>query len=82
MKAFFISGSVLFAVLILILAFENINVSLSGFLFILIPMNSTFLALLGTAGVGALFGIFITGLVMSLLRNEEEEDTGSEWQSS
>ena len=81
MKAFFISGTILFAVLILILAFENMTVSTNGFLFILIPMESTFLAVLSIAGVGSLFGVFITGLIVNILKGGEEEETGSEWQA-
>ncbi|MBU0731860.1 hypothetical protein KKC88_03200 [Patescibacteria group bacterium] len=80
MKAFFISGAILFTVIILILAFENLGISASGFLFILIPLEDPFFMVLSVAGIGVLAGVFYTGLITTLLQNhpEDEEDTGSE----
>jgi hypothetical protein len=81
MKAFFITGSIIFFVLTLIVAFENMGISCSGFLFVFIPLASPFLIVLSVAMIGFLFGVFFTGLLVNLLRNkpEDEEDAGGDW---
>lgn len=79
MKVFFLSGSILFTVLILIVAFENIALSVNNFLFIFIPMGNPFLIVMSTAGIGIFAGIFYAGLVTTLLHNrEDEEEFGAE----
>ena len=80
MKAFFLSGAILFTVLILILAFENIALQVNNFLFILIPLGNPFVMVLSIAGIGVLAGVFYTGLVTTLLKNkaEDEEELGAE----
>lgn len=80
MKIFFLSGSILFTVLILIVAFENIALSVNGFLFVFIPLGNPFLIVMSTAGIGVFAGVFYAGLVTTLLhsRNEEEEELGAE----
>ena len=79
MKAFFITGSIIFTVIILILAFENMVVSCNGYNFILFPMANPFFIVASTAGMGMFAGIFYTGLVMTLLnKNEDEEEGGLE----
>ena len=81
MKTFFLTGSIIFTVLILILAFENMGITLSGFMFVFIPMDIPFLMILGLAFIGIIAGIFYTGLITTLLRSgkEEEEAPGNEW---
>ena len=81
MKAFFITGAILFFVLTLIVAFENMAISCSGFLFVFFPVASPFLMVLSIAALGFLFGVFFTGLLVNLLRNkpEDEEDAGGDW---
>jgi len=80
MKTFFIAGSILFTVLMLILAFENIALQVNNFLFVLIPMGNPFLMVMSIAGVGVMAGVFYAGLVATLLKNkdEEEEELGAE----
>ena len=81
MKAFFITGSIIFLVLTLILAFENMGLSCTGFLFVFIPLASPFLMVVSTAAVGFVTGVFVTGLLVQILRNkpEDEEDAGGNW---
>ena len=81
MKAFFLTGSIMFTVLILILAFENLGATVTGFLFVFTGIDSPFFIVMGLSMIGILTGIFYTGLVTALLRsgNEEEEAPGNEW---
>lgn len=80
MKIFFLTGSILFTVLILIVAFENIALSVNGFLFVFIPVGNPFFIVMSTAGIGVFAGIFYAGLATTVLRSrdEEEEELGSE----
>ena len=81
MKALFLTGSIIFFVLTLIVAFENMGISCSGFLFVFIPVGSPFLMVLSVAAIGFLLGVFFTGFLVNLLRNkpEDEEDAGGNW---
>lgn len=80
MKIFFLTGSILFTVFILILAFENIALSVNGFLFIFVPIDNPFFIVMSTAGIGVFAGMFYAALVSSVLnsRDEEEEEPGGE----
>lgn len=80
MKIFFLTGSILFTVLILIIAFENIAVQVNGFLFVFIPIGHPFFMVMSTAGIGIFAGIFYAGLVANMLRgrDQEEEELGAE----
>lgn len=82
MKGFFIAGSVLFTVLILILAFENISGSCQSFLFLFYEMpmgTSPFFIVAGLSLLGAIAGVFYTGLVLHLIKSKDEEAAGAEW---
>lgn len=82
MKGFFITGSIVFTVLILILAFENIGGSCQGFMFLFSSLpqgTSPFFIVTGIAILGGITGIFYTGLVTQLLKKEDEESAGNEW---
>jgi hypothetical protein len=81
MKAFFLTGSIVFTVLILILAFENMGVACSGFLLLFMPMESGFLVTLALAFVGVVTGLFYAGFISQVLhsREEEQESPGGEW---
>lgn len=81
MKAFFISGSIFFTALILILAFENIGATCNGFLFLFTELDAPFFTVLGLATIGFITGIFYTGLVTTIVgsSNQEEEPPGNEW---
>ncbi len=80
MKGFFLTGSIIFTVLILIIAFENIGAACQGFMFLFTTLpqgTSSFFIVAGLAVLGGITGIFYTGLVLQLLRsaNKDEEDT-------
>ncbi len=81
MKAFFLTGSIILTVLILIIAFENLGATLTNFMLIFTTLDSPFFMVLGISIIGILAGIFYTGLVTSLLNSgkEEEEAPGNEW---
>ena len=80
MKAFFLTGSILLTVIILILAFENMGISCGDFLFVFSSIETPFFIVVGLCGVGILTGIFYTGLVMQILNSgKDEESPGNEW---
>jgi hypothetical protein len=81
MKAFFLTGAIIMTVLILILAFENMGVNATGFLFVFTPLDSPFFMIMGLCLVGIVAGVFYTGLLMNLLGSgkEDEEAPGNEW---
>ena len=81
MKAFFLAGSILFTVLILILAFENMGASCTGFLFLFAPMGSMFFGVMALCAVGVGAGIFYTGLMLKIIqgRSGDEESPGGEY---
>lgn len=81
MKAFFISGSIFFTALILIIAFENLGASCTGFMFLFTELDTPFFTVLGLTVIGVMAGIFYTGLITNILRSgkEEEESPGNEW---
>lgn len=81
MKAFFLSGSIFFTVMILIVAFENLGATMTNFLFLFAGVASPFLIVMGLCILGIIAGIFYTGLVTALLRSgrDEEEAPGNEW---
>lgn len=76
MKAFFITGAVLFTVLILIVAFGNLQTPVNNFLFVFLPVSNAFFIVMGVAGLGVGAGIFYAGLVSTLLKNADEEENG------
>ena len=81
MKAFFIAGSIVFTVLILILAFENMAANCTGFLFLFAPISSMFLGALALCMIGVFAGIFYAGLAIKIIqsRTQDEETPGGEW---
>ena len=83
MKGFFLTGSIIFTVLILIIGFENIGGSCMGFMFLFYGLpqgTSPFFIVLGISILGGLTGIFYTGLVMNLINSgKDEEQGGNEW---
>lgn len=78
MKGFFATGSIIFSVLILILAFESIGgARFQYFLFYFIWLDSSFnpfFLVMGIAALGAIAGVFFTGLIMSSLKNKDDEE--------
>jgi hypothetical protein len=81
MKAFFLAGSIVFTVLILILAFENMGANCTGFLFLFAPLGSMFFGVIALCATGVFAGIFYAGLVMRIIqsRTQDEESPGGEW---
>ena len=79
MKAFFLTGSIVFTVLILILAFENMGAQAKGFLFLFAPFDNSFFLIIGLCIVGMVAGALYTGLILSLARGGDEEAGGNEW---
>jgi hypothetical protein len=74
MKAFYLVGSVIFTVIILIVAFQNFGTSFSGFtvFFTEIDTNGT-LIIFGIALLGIFAGGFYYGFLNSLLKSNEED---------
>lgn len=75
MKAFFLVGSIIFTVLILIIAFQNFGATLSGFtvFFSEIDTNGT-IVVFGIALLGIFAGGFYFGFLNSLLKSEQEDE--------
>jgi uncharacterized integral membrane protein len=81
MRAFFLTGSIIFTVLILILAFENMAIQLNGFMFLFTAFNAPFFVVMGLCIVGIIAGAFYTGLIITLAKHgsQDEESGGNEW---
>lgn len=81
MKAFYITGSIIFTVLILILAFENLAVSCGSYLLVFLPMESGFFMTMAVSFVGVITGLFYAGLISQILKDpqEDEEAPGNQW---
>lgn len=75
MKVFFLVGSIIFSVLILIVAFQNFGATFNGFtvFFSSIQANGT-LVVFGIALLGIFAGGFYFGFLNSLLRGGEDEE--------
>lgn len=75
MKAFYLVGSIIFTVIILIVAFQNIGTNFSGFTVFFTPIeaNGT-LIVFGIAILGIFAGGFYFGFLSSLLKGDQEEE--------
>lgn len=75
MKLFFLVGSVIFTVLILIVAFQNFGATFQGFMvfFTEIKTNGT-LIIFGISLLGIFAGGFYFGFINSLLKGQEDEE--------
>ena len=79
MKAFFLIGSIVFTVLILIVAFQNFGTSFTGFTVFFSTLNTNgTLIIFGISLLGIFAGGFYFGFLNSLLRggSEDEEQPG------
>lgn len=76
MKLFFLVGSIIFTVIILIVAFQNFSVSFSGFTVFFTPFDRTngTLVIFGIALLGMFTGGFYFGFLNSLLKNRQEDE--------
>lgn len=81
MKAFFLTGTIIFLVLALILAFENMGAQCNGILFLFFPMGTPFFMILGNIFVGFVLGAFFTGFLLAIINKkpEDEEAPGGNW---
>lgn len=79
MKQFYLIGSIVFSVVILIVAFQNFGATFSGFtvFFSELEINST-LIIFGIALLGIFTGAFYFGYILETLkqRQEDEESPG------
>lgn len=75
MRKFFLVGSILFTVIILIVAFQNLANTFSGFtvFFTSIDANGT-LVVFGIALLGIFAGGFYFGFLNSLLKGSQEDE--------
>lgn len=75
MKTFYLVGSILFTVLILIVAFQNFTSSFSGFtvFFTEVEANGTII-IFGISILGMLAGSFYFGFLNTVLRNSQEDE--------
>ena len=80
MKGFYLAVSVFLTVIMLILAFENINAMLSHFYFLFFPLGAYdgFFLVSGLESLGVLIGVFLTIFVTSLQKKNNEEEAGGE----
>lgn len=75
MKVFFLIGSILFTVIILIVAFQNYGASLGGFTIFFTEVNtSPTVVIFGIALLGILTGGFYFGFLTSLLKGDGDEE--------
>lgn len=76
MKAFFLVGSVLLTVVILIVGFQNLGINIAGFsvFFTEMDANGT-IVVFGVALLGVFAGAFYYGFLNSLLKSDEDEES-------
>lgn len=77
MKSFFLVGTLFFSIIIMIIAFENLNSSIRNFLFFFIPWTDPFFMVIGIAFLGFVVGISSTMFIVQSLKPDDEE-VGSE----
>lgn len=75
MKIFYLSGSILFTVLILIIGFQNYGANISGFtvFFTELDLNGT-LIVFGVSFLGICAGAFYFGFLTNVLRSKQEDE--------
>ncbi len=75
MKAFYLVSSVVFTVLILILAFENIDAQCGELKFFFYPIeHGPTIVFLGISVIGIITGVLYHALLSRLLATTEEEE--------
>ena len=75
MKLFYLTGSVIFTVLILILAFGNIGATCSNLVFFFYPVEqSPTIVFLGLAVVGIITGALYHGFISRVLSTPESDE--------
>lgn len=77
MKAFFLVGSIILTVIILVVAFQNFSATLTGFQVFFTPIDTNpTIIIFGIALLGIFAGGFYFGFLTSFLKGEEEEEPG------
>lgn len=77
MKAFFLVGSIIFTVIILVIAFQNFNITMDGFQVFFTPIDANpTLVFFGIFILGVFAGGFYFGFLTSILKGEDEEEPG------
>ena len=76
MKAFYLIGSIIFTVIILIVAFQNFGTTMNGFtiFFTSIDGASGTVVIFGVALLGIFAGGFYFGFLSSLLKGHQEDE--------
>lgn len=77
MKGFWLTGSIVFAVLILVVVFENIQATCSSVYFLFYGVGadvSPTFTFFGMALLGVILGGFLFGLINSLFAKPSEDD--------
>ncbi|MDD3861701.1 MAG: hypothetical protein PHP74_02315 [Candidatus Gracilibacteria bacterium] len=76
MKNFYLAGSIIFTVLLLILGFENIGSQCTNLLFFFYEIESSpTLIFLGVAVIGIITGFFYHSFLQKVLNASEDEDS-------
>lgn len=75
MKAFYLTGSIIFTVVLLIVAFGNIQAQCTALTFFFFPVrSSTTLVVLGVAALGIITGLFYHAFIARVLSSHDVED--------
>lgn len=77
LRTFFLSGSIVFFIIILIVAFQNIQAQcnfITIFFFSVESNTSPTIMIFIVSLIGMVTGAFLMGLIMSFLARDEDED--------
>lgn len=78
LRTFFLSGSIVLLIIVLIVAFQNIQAQcnfITIFFFSIEANTSPTIMILVVSLIGMITGGFLMGLIMSFLAKDEEEDS-------
>jgi len=80
MKGFYLAVSIFLSVIVLIVAFENINALLNKWIFFFSPLGQYdgFFLVAGLTLLGAIIGVFLTLFLVQSQTPEDEEEPGAE----
>ena len=77
LRAFFLAGSIVLAIVLLVVAFQNIQAQCNFVTFFFLSINantSPTLMIFGVSIIGIITGMFLMGLIMSFLSSNEDDD--------
>jgi hypothetical protein len=76
MKTFYLTGAIIFTVLVLVLAFENISAQCSNMFFFFFPIRSNpTVVSLAIAALGVITGIFYHGFFTKFFAESSDEES-------